>query len=228
MEHVTFRQQSASKSPLITMGAMFTGALVATLLFIAIPVILATAKAPQLAKDTPRRISSTEPPPPPIEDEPPPPEPEQEEPPPELETDPPQLSLDQLDLALNPGTGGALAGAGDFALPSLDTSQAALGTDDFLNFKDLDEKPSFVPGGRVAPNYPAAMRNQGIEGAVLVEFFIEKNGSVVNAKVIRSDHPGLEQEALKAAFKWKFKPGTQDGLPVKFKVRIPITFSLNN
>ena len=131
-------------------------------------------------------------------------------------------------MALNPGTGGALAGAGDFALPTINTSQSALGTDDFLSFKDLDSNPDFAPGGRVAPNYPPAMRNQGIEGAVLVEFFIEKNGSVVNAKIIRSDHPGLEQEALKAAFKWKFKPGTKDGVPVKFKVRIPITFSLTS
>jgi len=55
-----------------------------------------------------------------IKEEPPPP-PKEEEPPPELEEEPPQLSLDQLDIALNPGTGGSLVG--DFALPTISTSQ---------------------------------------------------------------------------------------------------------
>lgn len=208
--------------------SLFGGVVVATALFALIPWILITAKIPQIKKEPPKSVSFAETPPPPLDDEPPPPEPEPEEKPPELKTDPPQLSLSQLDLVLNPGAGGALAGAGDFTLPSLDVSQQALGTDDFLNFSELDEKPDFVPGGRVAPRYPPAMRNAGIEGNVLVEFFVEKNGTVVQAKVISSDHPGLEAEAVKAALKWKFKPGTQDGLPVRFRVRIPISFSLSN
>ena len=60
-----------------------------------------------------------------LEIEEPPPE-EEEEPPPELEQEPPQLSLAQLDIALNPGTGGSLMG--DFALPTIATSSRALGT----------------------------------------------------------------------------------------------------
>ena len=78
-----------------------------------------------------------------LEEEPPPP-PEEEEPPPELEVAPPQLSLAQLDIALNPGTGGSLAG--DFAMPTVATTSASLGTEDFIDFSDLDQMPKPLPG----------------------------------------------------------------------------------
>ena len=85
-----------------------------------------------------------------IEEEEPPP-PEEEEPPPELEEEPPQLTLDQLDIALNPGTGGSLAG--DFAMPTIGSSASDLGTEDFVDFSNLDQLPR--PIGVTGLNFPS-------------------------------------------------------------------------
>jgi len=77
-----------------------------------------------------------------VEEEPPPPV--EEEPPPELEREPRQLSLAQLAIALNPGTGGSLAG--DFSLPTVSANSSTLGTDDFVDFSQLDQTPRPMPG----------------------------------------------------------------------------------
>ncbi len=95
------------------------------------------------------------------EEEPPPPE--EEEPPPELEAEPPQLSLDQLDIALNPGTGGSLAG--DFAMPTIGTSQRDLGTESFVDFSDLDQIPR--PIGVSGFNFPRRLRTKKVKGRLV-------------------------------------------------------------
>jgi len=94
-----------------------------------------------------------------IEEEEPPP-PEEEEPPPELEEEPPQLSLDQLDIALNPGTGGSLAG--DFAMPAFGTNQRDLGTEDFVDFSNLDQVPRPIGGSGL--NFPRRLLQKKVSG----------------------------------------------------------------
>ncbi|MFL2835787.1 MAG: hypothetical protein ACJZ9L_06460, partial [Coraliomargaritaceae bacterium] len=86
-------------------NSIIIGIAVSFLLFLAIPL---TQIFNEYNK-SPESIDSYEvappPPPPPPEDPPPPPEPEEEEPPPELDSPPPPISLEQLDMALEPGTG---------------------------------------------------------------------------------------------------------------------------
>ena len=114
------------------------------LLFLAIPLtqlFTTYEKAPESIDS----LDIAPPPPPPPPEDPPPPEPEEEEPPPELDTPPPPISLEQLDMALEPGTGDSLSG--DFALPTFDAKKADLGMDIFLlrNYKrfplDLTDLP---------------------------------------------------------------------------------------
>ena len=85
-----------------------------------------------------------------------------------------------------------------------------------------------VPNAKVqiAPDYPAAMRHDGIEGSVTVEFEVSATGSVVSARVVRSTHREFEPPALRAVWKWRFAPGRRFGRAVPFRMTIPIEFSI--
>ena len=70
-------------------------------------------------------------------------------------------------------------------------------------------------------------KNNGIEGQVLVVFIVEKDGSISNAEVSWGVDPSLDQEALRIVNKMpKWKPGTQNGVAMRVKYRLPITFML--
>ena len=58
--------------------------------------------------------------------------------------------------------------------------------------------------------------------------YVNPDGSVSNIQVVRSLDPtfGLDQQAIEAARKWKFKPGTRLGQPVPVLVSIELTFTL--
>jgi protein TonB len=75
--------------------------------------------------------------------------------------------------------------------------------------------------------YPGLAAENGITGKVLVSFIIEKDGQLSNIKVERGQGYGLDEEAirvLKLAKAWK--PGMQNGRPIRVKLTLPITFSL--
>lgn len=75
--------------------------------------------------------------------------------------------------------------------------------------------------------YPAKARRTGIDGRVYVQFFVEKDGSIVDVKVLKGLGSGCDEEAMrlvKAAPKWI--PEKHRGSPVKAKVSIPIPFVL--
>ena len=98
----------------------------------------------------------------------------------------------------------------------------------------VDEKPSF-PGGESAMksylnsnvNYPVVAQENGVQGRVIVESIIEKDGSMSDVKVIRSVEPSLDREALrvvKAMPKWT--PAKLKGIPVRTKCTTPVVFRL--
>jgi protein TonB len=66
-----------------------------------------------------------------------------------------------------------------------------------------------------------------IEGTVIIEAVIDKEGYVIDAKIFRDIGGGLGEAALNAVLATKFSPGMQRGKPVKVKVTIPIKFVLN-
>lgn len=98
----------------------------------------------------------------------------------------------------------------------------------------VDEKPSF-PGGESAMKsylnsnvkYPDVAQENGVQGRVIVESIIEKDGSMSDVKVIRSVDPSLDREALrvvKAMPKWT--PAKLKGIPVRTKCTTPVVFRL--
>lgn len=198
------------------------GIAVSALLFLAIPLtqILNNPVPPKT------EIESIEmappPPPPPPEEPPPPPEPEEQEPPPELNTPPPPISLEQLEMALTPGTGGSLAG--DFALPTFDVNSDELGGLEIFDIGDLEDKPQ--PRRQNPPRYPSEARRKGIQGFALAEFIIDENGDVSAVEIKQSSNPIFDKPTIDAIRGWKFTPGQKDGRPVKTRTRVKLPYTL--
>jgi TonB family protein len=64
------------------------------------------------------------------------------------------------------------------------------------------------------PEYSDEARRARLSGEVLVQLIIDETGHTRDLKVVRSLGLGLDEEALKAVAKWRFKPATKDGKPV--------------
>jgi len=86
----------------------------------------------------------------------------------------------------------------------------------------------YLPIVKVQPIYPRRALSRGIEGYVILEFTVTKNGSVANPVVIESDPPRVfDSAAIKAALKFKYKPKIVNGDPVDVAgVQNKITFRL--
>jgi protein TonB len=76
---------------------------------------------------------------------------------------------------------------------------------------------------RVQPKYPANALSAHIEGAVQIEATINKEGSVVNPKVL-SGEPTLAAAAVEAVRQWRYKPYYLDGDPVEIQTQITVNF----
>jgi periplasmic protein TonB len=150
------------------------------------------------------------------------PPPEEEEPPPELEEEPPQLSLDQLDIALNPGTGGSLAG--DFALPKIEVDTDRMNRD-FVDFSNLDQVPR--PIGVTGLNFPQRLLKKKVNGRIVLLLKLSHEGKVVDVEVAASTLPDFDDFVAGEVKRWKFTPPTQQGKPVNAQARLPIPIQIN-
>ena len=101
-------------------------------------------------------------------------------------------------------------------------------------FEIVEQNPSF-PGGNEALmkwlnknlKYPASAQDNGIQGRVLVQFVVNKDGSIVDPKVLRSVDPALDKEALRVVSAMpKWQPGKQRGKTVRVRFTLPVTFRL--
>src|SRR5215467_11325863 len=98
----------------------------------------------------------------------------------------------------------------------------------------VEQMPEFPTGNEhlaefLAQNirYPAAAREDGIQGRVWVRFIVLEDGTISNAEVIKPVTGGLDKEALRVVnLMPKWKPGRQNGKPVKVYYKLPITFRL--
>ena len=77
--------------------------------------------------------------------------------------------------------------------------------------------------------YPEVAINAAIQGVVLVRVFINKNGIVSEAVVVNGlDGTGLNEAAIKALEKTRFKPAKQRDVPIGVYISIPVRFSLKD
>lgn len=77
--------------------------------------------------------------------------------------------------------------------------------------------------------YPKEAQEQGKQGRVIVQFVVEKDGSITEVKVARSADPQLDAEALRIVSEMpKWTPGKQRGKEVRTRFTLPVTFRLSN
>jgi protein TonB len=79
---------------------------------------------------------------------------------------------------------------------------------------------------RVEPNYNDVARKAHVQGVVIVEAIIDKNGNVDKVKLLKGLSMGLNEAAEEAVKQWKFKPGTLNGEPVDVIFNLTVNFTL--
>lgn len=158
------------------------------------------------------------PPPPPLEQEPEEP-PKPDEKPPELDEAPPLRDLSDMEIDLNPGGAGGW-GVGDY-VPPINPFGGKGPADEIVNWNDLDQEPRVIY--QPNPNIDQKLRKKG-GGKVYIIFIVDKRGRVENPLVQKSSDADFNAPALAAVKQWKFEPGKQNGEPVRFRMRVPITF----
>jgi TonB family protein len=85
-----------------------------------------------------------------------------------------------------------------------------------------------VPMVRPRPQYTAAALREKIHGSVNLACIVRRDGLCSDVTVVRSLDKtfGLDDEAVRAAREWRFRPGTREGTPVATRVNIEFTFTL--
>ena len=85
-----------------------------------------------------------------------------------------------------------------------------------------------VPVRQVRPQYTSGAMTARLAGSVIVECIVLPDGTVGDARVTRSLDArfGLDDEALKAARQWRFRPGMLNGRPIAVRVTIELSFSI--
>ena len=129
-------------------------------------------------------------------------------------------------------------GAISFIPENTETSKVKeASTDGVVSYYDCDQRPTFLNSADPRQflekwvyqylRYPQEAIRNGIQGRVMVEFIINKDGKVSDAKVVKSVSPELDEEALRvvmASPKWK--PGKVKGEKVRVSMSIPVEFRL--
>ena len=94
------------------------------------------------------------------------------------------------------------------------------------SFRGGEQKLMEFIGNNVV--YPKEAIEAGIEGRVFVEFYIEKDGTVTDGKVLKGIGYGCDEEALRViGLMPKWSPGMQRGKAVRVRYTLPINFKLS-
>jgi protein TonB len=121
-----------------------------------------------------------------------------------------------LQEAISLSSGGRIGGTGDPASP---TEQGPAS----FALSELDQRPQALQ--QVLPRYPSELRRRKVQGTVEVVFLVDTDGRVMEPKVDKTTNEAFNQPALEAVRQWKFEAGTKEGKKVRFKMRVPISFS---
>ena len=117
---------------------------------------------------------------------------------------------------------------------SINAQQSTLTGDEV--FQVVEEQPMF-PGGmqelmkylQKEMKYPKEAQDKGIQGRVIVQFVVNKDGSICDEHVVRSVDPQLDAEALRVVRSMpNWTPGKQRGQAVRVRFTLPVTFRLAN
>ncbi|MDR2917770.1 MAG: TonB family protein [Tannerella sp.] len=170
-----------------------------------------------------------------VQEETPPPPP----PPPPAQLDPEVLNvveddanIDQVDI-MSTEDNASERQESVYVPPAVETEEEEASNEIFMV---VEKMPEF-PGGQgelmsfIAKSikYPVVAQENGIQGRVTCAFVVNKDGTIVDAEVVRGIDASLDKEALRVINSMpKWKPGEQRGKPVRVKYTVPINFRLQN
>lgn len=107
-------------------------------------------------------------------------------------------------------------------------AQAEVSSDDgYLAFAQVMPEPVEGLAAVIKKiQYPAIAKQAGLEGKVFVMAYVDENGNVDDVKVLKGVGGGCEEEVIKVLKSTKFKPGMNNGQPVKVKTSLSFAFKL--
>jgi len=136
---------------------------------------------------------------------------------PEAQAPPAMQPERQFDDVDGIGTGAGLIGV---TVPRI-FHEVNLGREGF--FSDGD----YMPIVQVAPQYPRRAADLGLEGFVILEFTVTREGTVRDPRVLESSHEIFDRSAIDAVLRFRYRPRVIDGEPVEVPgVRFRITFEI--
>ena len=98
---------------------------------------------------------------------------------------------------------------------------------------DMSELPDLMPDEPPqlrhlpSPEYPLGVTVRGDEGVAMVKALVDTNGEIISVEILESSgYIELDQGAIKAARKARFKPAKHKGYPIRTYVSLPYTFRL--
>jgi TonB family protein len=94
-------------------------------------------------------------------------------------------------------------------------------TPKFGDYVYVEELPEAI--AKVDPRYPEVAKQKGIEGTVMIQALVAKDGTVTDTRVVKSI-PELDDAAIAAVRQWRFKPAMTKGQPVAVWVAVPVAF----
>ena len=120
-----------------------------------------------------------------------------------------------------PTNGNSLAALGPSATTSAGSEQTRPGT-----FRVGNGVTAPALTYKVEPEYSEEARNAHLQGVVVLYVEVDEEGKAINPRVVRSLGLGLDEKAIEAVGKWKFRPGYKDGKPVRVAATIEVNFRL--
>jgi protein TonB len=94
------------------------------------------------------------------------------------------------------------------------------------DFVAVEKEP--IPIKSPAPRYPDIAQRAGLEGTVYVKLWVDREGKVKKAVVLKSDAEVFNEAAIEAGKQWVFTPAQQQGKPVQVWVAVPFKFRLKD
>jgi TonB family protein len=83
-----------------------------------------------------------------------------------------------------------------------------------------------VPIFKVEPEYSEEARKAKFQGTVLLAIVVDESGKTTNVRVVRALGMGLDEKAIEAVMKWRFRPGYKDGKAVPVMANVEVNFRL--
>jgi len=89
--------------------------------------------------------------------------------------------------------------------------------------------PILIESTKVDPEYPELARVARVDGQVILQAIVRKDGAVGDISVIRANRPnlGFEESAIAAVSQWRYEPALQNGRPVEVYFTVVVDFSLH-